>query len=62
MVCDYSNTIFAQTGLDVGIKKYIVSCVFAGSGEKRESLFELFETEPKDNDESAAWKYKKKGP
>ena len=62
MVCDYSKTIFAQNGGGDANKKHIVSCVYAGSEERRESLFELFETEPKDNDESAAWKYKKKGP
>ena len=61
-VCDYSKTIFAQTDSGKTSTEFIVSCVYGSSLEYKESFFELIKGEPKDNEESAAWKYRKKGP
>ena len=61
-VCDYSKTIFAQTDSVETSTEYIVSCVYGRSLASKESFFELIKGEPKDNEESAAWKYRKKGP
>ena len=61
-ICDYSKTIFAQTDSENTSAQYIVSCVYGGTLKSKESFFELIKAEPKDNEESAAWKYRKKGP
>ena len=61
-VCDYSKAIFAQTDSDKTSTEYIVSCVYGGSLEEKDSFFGLIKGESKGNEESAAWKYRKKGP
>ena len=61
-VCDHSKTIFAQTNSEEASSEYIVSCLYAGSSDQKVNFFELIQGNPKDNEESAAWKYRKKGP
>ena len=61
-VCDHSKTIFAQTNSEKASSEYIVSCLYAGSSDQKASFFELIKGSPEDNEESAAWKYRKKGP
>ena len=61
-VCDHSKTIFAQTNSEKAPSEYIVSCLYVGSSDQKGSFFELIKGNPKDNEESAAWKYRKKGP
>lgn len=61
-VCDHSKTIFAQTNSEKASSEYIVSCLYAGSSDQKASFFELIKGNSEDNEESAAWKYRKKGP